>query len=76
MNDLHNTIRFSQTLHFVDATCLLDIQSKISKIDETLNKDLKELSFWLNANKISLKTSLQKQKLYSSKLKTYPMTES
>ena len=54
INDLHNAIRFSQPLHFADDTCLLNIQSKISKINKSLNKDLKELSFWLNTNKISL----------------------
>ena len=54
INDLHNAIRFSQPLHFADDTFLLNIQSKISKINKSLNKDLKELSFWLNTNKISL----------------------
>ena len=54
INDLHNAIRFSQPLHFADDTCLLNIQSKISKVNKSLNKDLKELSFWLNTNKISL----------------------
>ena len=54
INDLHNVIKFSQTLHFVDDAYLLDIQSKISKNNKSLNKDLKELSFWLNANKIAL----------------------
>ena len=54
INDLHNAISFSQPLHFADDTCLLNIQSKISKINKSLNKDLKELSFWLNTNKISL----------------------
>ena len=32
INDLHNTIKFSQLFHFVD--------------DTYLNKDLKEISFW------------------------------
>ena len=54
INDLHNAMRFSEPLHFADDTCLLNIQSKISKINKSLNKDLKELSFWLNTNKISL----------------------
>ena len=54
INDLHNAIRFSVPLHFADDTCLLNIQSKISKINKSLNKDLKELSLWLNTNKISL----------------------
>ena len=41
INDLHNVISFSQPLHFADDTCLLNIQSKISKINKNLNKDLK-----------------------------------
>ena len=54
INDLDNATRFFQLLHLADDTCLLNIQGKIYKINKSLNKDLKELSFWLNANKISL----------------------
>ena len=54
INDLHNAIKFSQSFHFADDTCLLNIQKTISTINKSLNKDLKELSFWLNANKIAL----------------------
>ena len=43
INGLHNEIRFSQPLHFADDTCLLNIQSNISKINKNLNKDLNEL---------------------------------
>ena len=32
INDLHNAIKLYQSLHFADDTCLLNIQSKISKI--------------------------------------------
>ena len=54
INDLHNAIKFLQSFHFADDTCLLNIQKTISTINKSLNKDLKELSFWLNANKIAL----------------------
>ena len=54
INGLHNAIKFSQSFHFADDTCLLNIQNTISKINRSLNKDLEELSFWLNANKIAL----------------------
>ena len=53
ISDLHNAIKFSQTFHFADHTCLLNIQNTISKINRNQNKDLKVLSFWLNANKIA-----------------------
>ena len=54
INDLHNSIRFSSPFHYADDTGLLNIQDSISAINKTLNKDLRELSFWLNANKIAL----------------------
>ena len=36
VNDLHNTIKFSQSFHFADDTCLLNIQNTISKISRSL----------------------------------------
>lgn len=51
INDLHNSTTFSSPFHFVDDTCLLNIQDTISAINKTYNKDL---SFWLNANKIAV----------------------
>ena len=53
-HDLHNSIRFLLPFHFVDDTGLLIIQDSICVIYKTLNKDLREFSFWLNANKIAL----------------------
>ena len=52
IDDLHNVIKFSPSFHFVDDTCLLNIPNTITKINRSLNKDLKELSFWVNANSI------------------------
>ena len=54
INDLHYAFKFSQSFHFTDDICLLNIENTISEINRRLNKDLKELSFWLNANKIAL----------------------
>ena len=54
INDLHNAITFSQSFHFADDTYLLNIQNTTSKVNISLNKDFKELSFWLNAHKIAL----------------------
>ena len=42
-----------------------NIQNKISKINNSLINELKELSFWLNANKHEM---MQKQGLDSSNL--------
>ena len=70
INDLQNVIKFSQPLHFANDTCLLNIQSRISKIS-SLNKDLKELSFWLKANKIVLNVAETEVILF--KLSTKPV---
>ena len=52
----HNILllKFPQSFHFADDTCLLNIQNTISKINRSLNMALKEFSFWLNTNKIAL----------------------
>ena len=49
INDVHYAIKFSQSFHFANDTCLLNILN-----NRSLNKDLKGLSFWLNANKTAL----------------------
>ena len=69
INDLHNAIKLSQSFHFADDTCQLNIQNTISKIDRSLNKDLKELSFWLNENKIALNVAKTEFILFKTKHK-------
>ena len=69
INDIHNAIKFSQSFHFADNTCLLNIQNSICKINISLNKDLKKLSFWLNANKIALNVSKTEVILFKTKHK-------
>ena len=69
INDLHYAIKASCPLYFVDGTCLLNIQSSIKTINRTLNKDLKQLALWLNANKISLNFAKTKGVLLKHKNK-------
>ena len=45
------------------------IHKTISKIDRSLNKDLKELSFWLNENKIALNVAKTEFMLFKTKHK-------
>ena len=71
INDFHYAIKFSQSFYFVDDTCLLNIKNTISKINRSLNKDLKELSFWLNANKIALNVAKTEVILFKTKHKPY-----
>ena len=69
IHDLHNAINFSQSFRFADDKCLLNIQNTISKINRSLNKDLKELSFWLSANKIALNVAKKEVILFKTKHK-------
>ena len=52
INDLN--LATKQVHHFADDTNLLDTNNSIKKLNKLLNKDLKNLTNWLNANKISL----------------------
>ena len=54
INDLNIAIKNSETFHFADDTCLLNIKDSIKKINKVVNKDLKFLIQWLHANKIFL----------------------
>ena len=64
VNDLHNAIKFSQSFHFADHAYRLNIH-------RSLNKDLKELSFWLNANKIALNVAKAEVILFKTKRKPW-----
>ena len=67
--NLHYAIKFSSPFHFADDTGLLNIQNSIKEINKTLNKDLKELSFWLNANKIALNVTKTEVILFKTRNK-------
>ena len=54
INDLNYAIKNSTTFHFTDYTCLVNVKQSIKEINKFVNKDLKSLLHWLNANKISL----------------------
>ena len=69
VNGLHYAIKFSQSFHFADNLCLLNIQNTISKINRSPNKNLKELSFWLNANKRALNVAKTEVILFKTKQK-------
>ena len=57
INDLHYSIKFCKVHHFADDTNLINFNSSIKVINKQVNKDLKTLSNWLNANKICLNVS-------------------
>ena len=57
INDLHHSIRTSETYHFADDTHLLNLSQTVWSLCGRVNSDLRILVSWLNANKISLNAS-------------------
>ena len=54
INDLHHSIKSSETYHFADDTHLLNFAKSVWSLCGKINSDLRVLVSWLNANKISL----------------------
>ena len=71
INDLHNSFRFSSPFHFADDTGLVNIQDSMRAINRILDKDLRELSIWLNANEIALNVAKTEIILFKTSNKNY-----
>ena len=69
INDLHVAIKYSEAHHFVDDTNLLNFNSCVKSINNQVNYDLKNLSNWLKANKISLNVGKTELVLFTSSKK-------
>ena len=54
INDLNQAIKFCKVHHFADDTNLLHFSKSMTKLNKYVNLDMKNLTDWLNANKISL----------------------
>ena len=54
INGLNISIKHSETFHFAGDTCLLNIKDLVKQINKVVNKNLKFLVQWSNANRISL----------------------
>ena len=57
INDLNTCISYSKAYHFADDTNLLHINSCNKRLRRNIHYDLKRLTNWLDANKISLNTT-------------------
>ena len=68
INDLHAAIKYSEVQHFADDTNLLNF-SCVKSINKQVNYDLKKLSNWLKANKISLNVGKTELVLFTSSKK-------
>ena len=54
INDLCKCVKYSETQHFPDDTNMLQSHSSLENLVKQMNLDLKNLSQWLRANKLSL----------------------
>ena len=54
INDLSLAIKHCKVHHFADDTNSLYTDNSIKKLNKFLNNDLKNLTNWLNVNKITL----------------------
>ena len=69
INDLNQAIKFSKVHHFADDTNLLLVDNSLKKINKHINHNLKLLTTWLRANRISLNTGKTKILLLRPKSK-------
>ena len=69
INDLHAAIKYSEVHHLADDTNLLNFNSCVKSIKKQVNYDLKNLSNWLKANKISLNVGKTELVLFTSSRK-------
>ena len=54
INDLHKCVKYSKVYHFADDTNMLQSDNSLKAVAKRMNFDLKNLSQWLKANKLSL----------------------
>ena len=57
--------------HFADDTNLLYLGKSIKKLNQLVNYDLKNLLYWLNANKVSLNVKKPELVVFQSKHKQF-----
>ena len=54
INDLNQALKFCKVHHFADDTNLIHFNKSVYRLNRYVNLDLKNLTYWLNANRISL----------------------
>ena len=66
INDINCAIRYCSVHHFADDTNLLNYNNSVKRMNKKVNQDLKNLTNWLNANKICLSVSKTAVVLFKS----------
>ena len=54
INDLNQALKFCKVHHFADDTNLIHFSKSVYRLNKYVNLDLKNLTYWLNVNRISL----------------------
>ena len=54
INDLNQAVKFCKVHHFAEDTNVVHFCNFVKKIDNYINIDMKNLTDWLNTNKISI----------------------
>ena len=71
INHLNLVIKHCKVHHFADEKNLLNINKSPKRLDKPINIDLKNLTEWINANKVSLNFSKKKKKRTKTKKKVW-----
>ena len=69
INDLNLAIKFCKVRQFADDTNLLHFSKSVNKLNKYINLDMKNLTDWLNANKISLNVKKTELVIFKHKKK-------
>ena len=54
MNDLSQALKFCKIHHFADDTIVTHFSKSVYRLNKYVNIEFRNLTYWLNANKISL----------------------
>ena len=69
IHDLNRSIKICKVHHFSDDTNLLHFSKSVNKLNKYINLDMKNLTDWLNANKISLNVKKTELVIFKHKKK-------
>ena len=69
INDLNCAIRYCSVYHFADDINRLNYNNSVKRMNKQVNEELKNLTNWLNANKICLNVSKTGVALFKSSRK-------
>ena len=70
INDLNQALKFCKVHHFAGDTNLFHFSKSVYRLNKYVNLDLKSLTYWLNANQISLNVKKTELVIFKHQRKT------